>query len=397
MGMGNIANTGIKAAMTNMENISNNIANVNTIGFKKSQINFADVYASSFASKQQVGFGVQTQAIRQNFSMGRIESTDNGLDLCLGNDGFFVQKNKSGQAVYTRNGQLSLDKEGYLVGNTGRLQGYPAVNGSIVSAGVLNDLQITQNALPAKATTNAQLVLNLDASSDVKTAAFDATDTTTYNFRTDTRIFDSLGQSYPMSVYYVKTADNSWTAQVMMDTQSIGSGTVTFQSSGALDTVNGLDTLSWTPTGGAATPQPLAISLTDSTQFSGESKKYSADQDGYAAGVPTGYLIDGDGKINVYYSNDQKQVQGQIAVAQFRAPQGLSRTENMSWLATNESGDPFVDPATSMGAIGTNKLEYSNVDLTTELVSLMGAQHDFQANAQVVQTYNQVLQTIENI
>jgi len=397
MGMGSIANTGLKAAMTNMEAISNNIANVNTIGYKKSQVNFADVYANSFSNKQQVGFGVQTQSISQDFSLGRIETTGRGLDLCLSNDGFFVQKNSSGLTSYTRAGRMDLDKDGYFYGASGRLQGYPAVDGAIVASGALTDLQVKDSTFPAKPTSNVAMALNLDAKADVPVTPFSETDPTSYNHRMDTTVYDSLGKSYTMSVYYIKSSDNNWTTQMQLDNQPIGSGSVTFQSNGTLDTVSGMDALSWTPTGGATSPQNLAISLTDSTQFTGEYKKYSSDQDGYYSGLPLGFNIDGDGLINVTYSNGKSQVQGQVAVAQFRAPQGLSRAENMSWLATLDSGDAQLDPQSNLGVFGAGKVEYSNVDLTEELVSLMGAQHDFQANAQVAQTYNQVLQTIENI
>lgn len=396
MGIGSIANTGLKAAMTNMEAISNNIANANTVGFKKSHVNFADIYAGGF-NQSYIGFGVKTESLSQDFSMGRIELTDRGLDLSLSNDGFFVQKNGSGQISYTRAGRLELDKDNYFMGASGRLQGYPAVNGTIMPSGTLTDLQISQAQIPAKSTNNASLTINLNASTVPPVLPFSDSDPTTYNYRTDTTVYDSLGQSYPASVYYIKSADNSWTTQVYMDGQNIGTGNLSFQSNGSLVSTSGMDNLSWNPTSGAETPQMLSVKFPGTTQYASENKTNTNDQDGYQAGIPTGFDIDKDGLINVYYTNGKNQLQGQIAIAKFQAPQGLARAENMSWQATTQSGDPVFDQDASTGSIHRGTLEYSNVDLTEELVKLMGAQHDFQANAQVAQTYNQVLQTIEKI
>lgn len=399
VGVGSIANTGLKAAMTNMGTISNNIANANTVGFKRSQVNFADIYGGGFAdSGQSVGSGVKIQSISQDFSLGRIELTNRGLDLCLNNDGFFVQKDTSGQISYTRAGNLNMDLNGYFTGGGGRIQGYPAINGQISVSGSLVDLQIAQTALPAKATTNPSLALNLDASAlPPVSTTFDTTDPTSYNFRSDTTVFDSLGNSYDMSMYYIKTGDNTWDTQVLMGNQSIGTGNLVFQTNGALSSVSGLDNLSWTPSSGAASPQNLSINLANSTQYSGSNVVNSNTQDGFQAGLPTGFNIDADGKVNVYYTNGQTQLQGQVAVATFAAPQGLEQSDNMSWLATSASGAPVLSGDASLGAINSGMLELSNVDLTQELINLMGAQHDFQANAQVEQTYNQILQIIENI
>lgn len=398
VGIGSIANTGLKAAMTNMSTISNNISNANTVGFKKSQVNFADIYPGGFSSSGQVaGYGVRVQSISQDFSLGRIDLTGRGLDLCLNSDGFFVERDSAGKTSYTRAGNLNMDVDGYFVGTSGRIQGYPAVNGKVTASGTLVDLQVSQAPSPAKPTSKPSLALNLDSSALAPTASFDPADTTSYNFRSNTTVFDSLGNSYDMSVFYIKSSDNNWATQVLMDNQNIGTGSMEFQSNGAIANVTGMDNLSWSPTGGSTTPQTFSIDLSSSTQYSGDSTIRSNAQDGFQAGVPTGFSIDGSGNVNVSYTNGQTQVQGQVAVAQFRAPQGLVKTDNMSWLETVESGTPVFNADASSGAFSAGMLELSNVDLTDELIKLMGAQHDFQANSQVMQTYNQVLQTIENI
>lgn len=398
MGIGNIATSGIKAALTNMEAISNNIANVNTLGFKKSYVNFADIYAGNAGGGKQVGIGVTVQSVDQDFSTGRLESTQSGLDLRIANNGFFIQKDaSSGQVTYTRAGRLQFDKDGYLMGFNGAIQGYPATNGVVSTTGNLTDMQVPVSAIPAQATDNVSFRLNLDSNSTVLGVAFDPNDPSTYNFRSDETLYDSLGNTYTLSLYYVKTADNTWTAQVGVDGNVIGTGNVTFNSDGSLASATGLTGLSWSPTGGAATPQTFDVVLNSSTQYAADNQVYDHEHTGMASGKLLGVSIDKDGNLISSFSNGLTRIEGQIALAQFQAPQGLLQTDNMSWLESGDSGPAIIGANTSQNAFVSNSLEYSNVDLTEELVKLIGAQHDFQANAQVQQTYNQVMQTIENI
>ena len=164
-----------------------------------------------------------------------------------------------------------------------------------------------------------------------------------------------------------------------------------------MSSTTGLDALSFSPTNGAISPHIFEFDLTGSTQYTGASQVRENKQDGNSAGLPVGFNIDHNGVLNVYYNNGESKVAGRIALAEFQSPQNLARSANMSWLSTSESGNPIITPSTSEGTINTGTVELSNVDLTEELVRLLGAQHDFQANAQVEQTYNQVLQTIENL
>lgn len=398
MSVGNIANSGLKAALTNMEAISNNIANVNTIGFKKTMINFSDIYAGSGLGGQSTGLGTRVQSISQDFSTGRVESSSRGLDLRLANDGFFVQKNIStGLVSYTRAGRMDFDSDGYLTGMAGKIQGYPAVNGKVQETGTLVDLKITNTAIPASATKTAELSLNLDSNASVIAASFDANDPATYNYRSDETIYDSLGNSYLMSMYYVKTSDNTWNTQVAVDNSIVSSGTLNFSDVGTLSSATGITGLNWSPGNGALAPQSLDIRLAGSTQFAGQNKVYDHRQDGLTSGQALGATVDNDGKINVYYSNGMSRVEGQIAVAKFHSVNGLSQTDTMSWLATADSGPAMISGDQSKDSIISSSIEYSNVDLTEELVKLISAQHDFQANAQVQQTYNQVLQTVEKL
>lgn len=398
MGVGNIATTGLQAALSNMETISNNIANVNSIGFKKSFVTFSDI-SSSGGGANAIGLGTRVQSVQQDFSQGRIEQSSRGLDLRLNGNGFFVQKNLgTGQTSYSRAGRMDFDANGYLVGLGGRIQGYPAVNGKVASASNVVDLQRPTAPIPAQATSTVNLGINLDSGQAPIASAFNPNDSTTYNYRSDETVYDSLGNSYLLSAYYVKTANNTWTTQVTVNNTVIGTGTLNFTSSGALSSTSGLSNIAWNPPNGAAAGQ-LTLNLAGSTQYSSSSpgKVVVHNQNGNPSGSVTGCIIDENGNLNVSYSNGMSQIAGQIAVAQFNAPQGLVQTDNMSWLPTTDSGPAELNPQFSTGAITTSSVEYSNVDLTEELVKLISAQHDFQANAQVEQTYNQVLQTIENI
>jgi len=398
MGIGNIATSGIKAALKNMESISNNIANVNTLGYKKTFVNFADIYSGNTGGGKQAGLGTRIHSIQQDFSTGRLESSQSPLDLRLANDGFFIQKDPvSGLVRYTRAGRMNFNKEGYLEGFNGVVQGYPSTNGVVSTTGNLQDIRIPTTAIPAESTDQIDFSLNLDSNSDIIAAPFDMDDPATYNFRSDETMYDSLGNSYVMSLYYVKTADNTWTTQAVVDNTLIGSGNLTFNSDGSLATSTGLSGLSWTPGGGAVTPQSFDVMLNNSTQYSGENKVYDHSHNGMSSGQLIGVSIDNDGKVIASYSNELTRVEGQIAVAKFRSPQGLLQSDTMSWVPSTESGPALVSPDASQNAIISNSVEYSNVDLTEELVKMIGAQHDFQANAQVQQSYNQVLQTIENL
>lgn len=400
MGIGSIATTGLQAALSNMEAISNNIANVNTIGFKKNYINFSDIYMSSATgtSNNSVGMGTRIQSVNQDFSLGRIETSQSGLDLSLAHDGFFIQRNPSnGQVSYTRSGRLDFDKNGFLVGNGGAIiQGYPAVNGVVQTSAQPVDLHFPNSAIPAKPTDAMNMSVNLDSNAALISAPFDATDPNTYNYHSDQTIYDSLGNSYLASLYYIRSADNSWKTQVSINNQIVANGNLSFTNSGELSSATGFSNINWTPVGGAA-PGTLDITMTNSTQNAGECRVYDHNQNGYSAGVPIGGEIDENGCLNISYNNGMSQIEGQIAIARFNSNQGLARSENMSWIPTSSSGQPILDPNASQSNFMVGSIEYSNVDLTEELVSLISAQHDFQANAQAEQVYNQVLQTIEKI
>ncbi len=406
MGIGNIANTGMRAAMANMETISNNIANANTIGFKRSNVNFSDIYPSaSGTSGTQIGLGVNVGSISQDFSTSGFVLTNSGLDLSISKNGFFITKDAiGGQVSYTRAGQFSTSPDGYIISkySGNRLQGYAASNGVIPQGGGITDLHFNNSSLPAKASTLISTNINLDANSTVPANPFDPSDTSSFNFQSKSFLYDSLGNKHDVISYYSKTANNNWDTHVYIDNNFVGTsgsptGSIAFNSDGSIASVTGLNNLSFSSTNGADYPQTFSFDFEGSTQVATNSIVNSSESDGYEPGQFSGLSIDNNGMVWMQYSNSQKFLAGQVALANFKAPQGLTDIGNMSWVASSDSGAALLNQSGSVGNIRSNSLEQSNVDLTSEMVSLINAQHTFQANAQVEQTYSEVMSTVIKI
>ncbi len=276
MGIGDIANSGMQAAMSNMEVISNNIANANTIGFKRSYANFADIFPSTNgAAANQIGVGVEVSSVLQDFGSGAPSPTGNTWDLSINNTGFFILRNpNSGQVSYTRAGRF-LPVHGYIMSGTQRLQGFAASNNTIPPGSPVGDLQISTAPLPAVASTQANVVVNVSSMIPHLLMPFNATDQTTYNNLSEVNVYDSLGNVHTVTSYYVKlpTPENSWNVYVSVDGNVINSaapGALTFNDSGTLISATGLTAsdLSFAPGTGAASPQSFAINMTGSTQVS---------------------------------------------------------------------------------------------------------------------------------
>ncbi|WKN24272.1 flagellar hook protein FlgE [Azotobacter vinelandii] len=374
--------SGLNAASSNLNVVSNNIANSQTVGFKSSTTQFADVYASS-----RVGLGVQVAGVVQNFTSGNLETTDRSLDLAISGSGFF-RFEQAGQVVYSRNGQLTLTPEGYLQNAQGaRLLGS---NGAI---------QIPADGLQAQPTTEFDATLNLDSGSDVITAAFDATDENTYSYANTATVFDSLGNSHELTLYFTKTGTNEWAVNAALDgaVSASAAQALEFTTSGLLDgyTPTSFD---FAMTNGAADIS-FELDLTGSTQFGNDFEVSSLDQDGYTAGSLVGFTIEENGNVVGNYSNEQSLVVGQIQLATFRSPEGLQPVGDNAWVETAASGQPLVGTAGSgqFGSLESGVVEASNVDLTKELVNLIIAQRNFQANAQSVSTQSEVLEQAVNL
>jgi flagellar hook protein FlgE len=397
-----IALSGISAASTDLNTISNNIANADTSGFKQSRTEFGDLFQNAAYNLQSTttGAGVAVQTIAQQFTQGSVTSTNNPLDLAISGQGFFTLKG-NGSLVYTRNGAFSTDSNGYVVSATGqRLQVFPPVAGTnTFSTGTLTDLQISTAANPPLATTTIGAGINLPANASAPaTAKFSPTDSTSYNQTTSVTTYDSLGAAHTTSLYFVAGATaGSWTVHTVVDGAEQGTGTaLSFGTAGTLTTpANGQVALTYTPTDGAAAMN-VNIDLGAATQYGSTFSVNSLTQNGYTTGQLSGVTIGANGVVTADYSNGQTAALGQVAMANFANPQGLKQLGNASWSQTLASGNALTAAAGSsdIGTVQSGSLENSNVDLTTQLVNMLGAQRNYQANSQVISTEDQLMQTI---
>ncbi|UOK40009.1 flagellar hook protein FlgE [Pseudomonas palleroniana] len=429
----NIGLSGLYAANKQLDVTGNNIANVATTGFKTSRAEFADIYAASKLGTGQnsVGSGVSLAAVSQQFTQGDVVGSGGLLDMAIQGGGFFVQKGSDGSLEYTRNGSFHSDKDGFIVNNTGtsRLQGYAAdANGNIIK-GALTDLQLNLSNLPPKASTKVDSQSNLNSSSPVidQTATpFDPTKSETFTTQYNTTLYDNQGNSHSMVQYLVKTGGNTWNSYTLIDgrnpdgTAPTGTGstppvasTLSFDGAGKLTGIvtggassttltianwtpgtvtNGV----WTPNGATANPTGIAINMANITQYNSATYRNPPVTDGYATGQITGLNIDGSGVLFATFSNQQSKAIGQLSLASFNNEQGLQPAGSTTWKETFASGQPGYDnpQAGTLGSIVSKSLESSNVNLTNELVDLIKAQSNYQANAKTISTQSTIMQTI---
>jgi len=398
--------SGLNAAAKNLDVIGNNVANSNTAGFKGAKASFADVFANSLAGGGggSVGIGTALSSVLPEFGQGNINVTSSPLDIAINGTGFF-RLSANGAASYTRNGQFQLDKDGFVVSTGGaRLSGYPAGPGGTIVTSTPTDLQLSRADLPPVATTQAGVVLNLDARAPAIAAAFNLTDPSTYQSATSMGIYDSLGNPHTLSLYFAKTANNTWNVYGANDGVQIGAaalGTINFTTSGAIDTST--TTLPFNVSAavatGATSPLAFTLDLGGSTQFGSGFGVNELTQDGSTSGRLAGFSVGVDGVVLGRYSNGETLAQGQIVLANFTNPQGLQPLGSNQWGETPQSGQALLGaPNTgSLGVLQSSALEDSNIDLTAELVSMITAQRVYQANAQTIKTQDSVLQTLVNL
>ena len=400
-----IALSGLNAAQTDLNVTANNIANTSTNGFKGSRTEFADLFAVSLqgVSSNASGSGVRVAAVTQQFAQGNIEFTDSNLDLALSGQGMFILSD-AGALSYTRAGAFQMNRDGYVVNSLGqRLQVYPALAGGGFNSGGLGDLRLqTTDSAPA-ATANVEYTLNLPANATAPPiAVFDPADPNSYNQATSLTLFDSLGATHTGTMYFVKTANpNEWTTQLAIDGAMVGGPqTLQYSNTGLLTAPAGgqVSFPAYTPTTGAANMQ-IAVDLSQSTQFGGNFSVNSVTQDGYTTGRLIGIDIDETGIVNARFTNGNSTPLGQIAVANFANAQGLQQLGNTQWAETYSSGQALRGQAgnSGFGLVQSGALESANVDVTEQLVNMITAQRNFQANAQMISTADQITQTIINM
>ncbi len=388
----NIALSGINAINTELNTISHNIANAGTFGFKSSRANFASMYAGTQPT------GTQVSSLTQSIEIGGgVLTTGRGMDASIQGRGFFVTRDTTGAEVYTRVGIFDTDRDGYVVDSFGRrVQGYAAVPGT-TTLGALGDMQVATGQIPAQASTTLNYVGNLSADWTVPTVVpFDNTDPQSFNGSLVSVVYDSLGVQHSVTQYFVKSATNQVTVHYTFDGALQPTTTVMdFDVNGQLTAPVGVVPLALGTPPGAA-PLTVNVNYAGTTQTAGEATTSTNSANGYASGTFLGVQLSADGSVLAQYSNGLKQSIGTIAIATFPAEQQLIQVSDTAWTTSTESGVPlYSTPGSGMaGQITPGSLEQSNVDMTSQLVNLMSAQRNYQANTKVISTQNDMMQTL---
>ena len=417
--------SGILAASADLGIIGNNIANSSTAGFKASQAEFTDIYAASLLGTPgtAIGQGVALNSVTQDFSQGNIEFTNNSLDLAINGSGFFTLSD-GGVSTYSRAGAFQLDRDGFIVNASGlQLQGYPTDDeGNLV--GELGPLELSTALVDPKGTAAASITANLD-SRDLPAEAWNPDGaggalnafavppvlpkTDQFNASTSLTVYDGLGNPHVLSLFFAKGAgDNTWEARTAIDGVEIGGATpIPFEANGQLGEANKpllVNIAGWQPlnangAANGAAAQGFSVDLSSFTQFGASFAVSTVQQDGYTTGQLRGLEIDDTGVLFTRYTNGQSRQQGQIAIASFTNPNGLQPVGDTSFVETFSAGSPTVTtPGLSgTGLLQSGALEGSNVEITSQLVRMIVAQRNFQANAQMIQTEDAVTQTVINL
>lgn len=433
--MSYISLSGLSAAQLDLNTTSNNIANSNTFGFKESRAEFGDVYSNSIFTnaKTTPGSGVQANKVAQQFHEGSSVYTNNPLDLRVAGTGFFaVAKDRLAPQSneLTRNGAFHLNKDNYMVSSNDEfVLGYQ-VNpdtGDVLSYEP-SPLNIPAEFGKPKQTANINVGVNLPANGDLKDPAlFDYEDPETFNRSTSSTIYDSMGQSYKLTTYYLKdqTQPNTWQVYyTASDSEGekpvniVGGDaasptghaghTMKFNNDGTLASINGGNNVVSEPLGsgenaldlnGADINQTLSFGLDSATQFAAPFELSKFDEDGATTGFLTKLDFDEAGSVLGTYSNGENITLGRIALVRVSNEQGLDKKGGTQWDATTASGARMWGESNkgSFGTINSGTLEQSNIDMTQELVDLISAQRNFQANSRALEVHNQTQQTILQI
>ncbi|WP_420140785.1 flagellar hook protein FlgE [Sphingomonas sp.] len=450
--------SGLKGAQSDLGVISNNIANVASIGFKKSRAEFGDlISASPLQSGNVAGQGTRMKSISQQFTQGGFQTSDRALDLAISGQGFFVTKS-DGQMSFTRNGALSVDENRYLVNSNGAyVQVLPVdTTGSVTATGISSaqNLQVPLSAGRPRATTTLELSATFPSDADLPAGrstyagsipyAFDRYDTQSYNYSSATTVYDASGNPQQATIYYVRTtapgstvrtpildangdpvldangdptyttttATNSqWEAHLFVgdrkasadgqaDTDPATPMVLTFATDGSLVSPTGAQQFSGVLPSGASEPITLSLSYGNATrQAASTFTPGSFSQDGKAAGQLNNISVGSNGLVTATFSDGTTQKLGKIMIANFANPNGLRQLGDSRWGSTGLSGEAIVSEAGSgsAGLIQSGALEQANVDITEELVALISAQRNFSANAKAIETGNTMTQTIINL
>ncbi|WP_435133537.1 flagellar hook protein FlgE [Plesiomonas shigelloides] len=430
--MSSISLSGLFAAQKDLSTTSNNIANANTVGFKESRAEFSDVYSSSIFSnpKTTVGGGVQTAMISQQFHEGSTRYTNNPLDLRVNGKGFFAVSNGMDykDVSLTRAGEFKLNPDNYIVNSAGQYLRVLPVDAkgqaASVSLQASQPVKVPTEAGQPSASTKLDIGVNLPANQTAVTKTpFDFDDPDTYSKSTSTSIYDSLGNTYSMTTYFAKTADNTWEAYTTVTDKdgnekaldidggeaSGGAGQkgvkLEFNSDGSLKTQTPANpkTVSMAAAGinlnGADTSQTLDITFDKPTQYASDFNVRKINENGVVVGRLTKVDINADGLLVANYSNGKSEYLGKVMLVTVPNEQGLTQIGGTQWRATPDSGAMLIgEPGKgSNGKIMSGALEESNTNMTIELVDLISAQRNFQANSRALEIDQGLQQTILQI
>jgi len=439
MSLGNALNSsvsGLDAMSRAISVVGDNIANVNTPGFKERRAEFGDVLGQSITTGggfSQTGAGVKTSRVSTIYSQGTFESTGRPTDLAIEGRGFFVVDDTTGARAYTRAGIFGFDNNGFLSTPDGaRVQGYEINSSTGTVSGTLGDISINTTVSPPQQTSSYQLSLNLDANSTPVAAAFDWSNPDgTSTFRTAATVYDSLGNPHTVTTFFRNTTTaNEWTYHVGIDSADtttppatpgdlfveVGNGTLTFDAAGLLVGVNAggapladgsqSHSLTLPFSGGADPTQAMGLNFGPfagggsgdaTTQFGGaDSAVNSFTQDGFGPGNLQGIQIGLDGVITGQYSNGANLDIAQIVLATFPNTEGLVAVGSNRLIESNASGQPLFGGAQSgtMGSVRSSTIEQSNVDLATQFVKMIVHQRAFQANTRTVSVANELMSNL---
>ena len=398
--------SGLTSAQQQLQSVSNNLANIDTDGYKDQTLTFSDIFAQAGVTNGsgdplQTGSGVSVSSTSSNFTEGNLNATNIASNMAISGNGFFITQGANGTQDYTRSGDFTTNNAGQLITPSGELLlGYPAVNGVVSSLATLQPLQVGSVTSPAVASTTIGITANLNSGTAVGDSAASSS----------LSVYDALGSPHTLSVSYTKTAANTWTYAVTVPsaditggvgtTTTVGSGTLNFDGSGQLTSTSNVVPISIpTLADGATSPLTIAGPFGTAanptiTQTAAASATSAATTDGLASGALTTFTVQPDGTIEGSFTNGPTLALGQVAVASFANNQGLVSVGNNNYQPNAASGGAVIGVAGTGGrgtVVGGN-VEQSNVDIATEFAKLIVAQQAYSANAKSITTFNQVSQ-----
>jgi flagellar hook protein FlgE len=405
-----VALSALQAESSAINTTGNNLANLNTTGFKGSNMDFLDMVSQAIGSGASTseGLGVAPPLSIQQFTQGSIQSSASATDCAIQGNGFFVVQNALGQTLYTRDGSFTVSANGTLQTQTGEdVQGWSATSAGLNTNGPVGNIVVPSGtALSPVATQNATLAVNLDANANADT---------TSTFSEPLQVYDSLGEAHTLTATFVKTGANTWTETVTIPGADVGSKTgpttvgtqtLTFDpATGLLKTPAAGTPIALTIgalADGASFPGPINLSLYNSngtpaiTQYAEASALTSSTQDGNAAATMTSLAIINGGQVQATFSNGQTAVEGQIALANIVNPDTLQNIGNNEFMVSGTTATPVIGVAQTggLGQIMGSSLEASNVDMATQFTNLIVFQRGYEAATKVISTADTMSQDL---